>query len=146
MNDSGDVDRILAALRKMTLWIQLWVLWTIFIGIIAVFANNYQITALRKAIREIGGSERPLTWRSVYDDVDAGRSEQAIEKAKILVAREPNQPSAHTRLASLYLANDDLSSAEMEYKTAYDLWPSEENEKALATIEKRIETTKVRQQ
>ena len=142
MNDVNSTDRILAALRKMTLWIQFWVLLNLFMGFIFGCIASCEI--VHRRVQEAKSFEGQLTWNAVWQDSDQGRRDQAIEKAKKILKAQPYTPGAHERMGDLYLVNNILPLAEMEYERAYELWPSEDNEKTLATIRKRIEAQKAK--
>ena len=52
--------------------------------------------------------------------------------------KTPLYPEAHRRLAGAYLAAGDIEKARQHYAEAFRLFPSEENEKLLAAIDRRI--------
>ena len=70
-------------------------------------------------------------------NVRAGDFEKAISIGEELILKTPQYPEAHQRLARAYLASGNIEKAKEHYAEAFRLFPSEENERLLAAIEKR---------
>src|SRR2546426_12144 len=60
------------------------------------------------------------------------------EAASMENTLSPQKPEGHQRLASAYLAAGKAEQARQHYAQAFQLFPSEENEKLLIAIDKRI--------
>ena len=81
-------------------------------------------------------------WYDVARKVHEGEFEKAIAIGEELIVRSPQYPEAHLRLAGAYLAAGNLEKAREHYAEAFRLFPSEENEKLLSAIEKRVKADK----
>ena len=64
----------------------------------------------------------------------------------ITIHKYPDDYYGYTYLGYIYLATGDVQNAETSYRTACELLPTEENERILAAIEKRIMRQKEAQQ
>jgi cytochrome c-type biogenesis protein CcmH/NrfG len=62
----------------------------------------------------------------------------ALSMAQSLVRQQPDYSYGHAWLGSIYLAMDDVTNSEAQYSRAYQLFPSEEYEKDLAAVRKRM--------
>lgn len=71
-----------------------------------------------------------------------GDFEKAIAIGEELILKTPQYPEAHERLARAYLAAGNLEKAKEHYAEAFRLFSSEENEKLLSAIEKRVKADK----
>ena len=58
--------------------------------------------------------------------------------AQTNVARQPSDYYGHSYLAYIYLILGDVTNSEAEYSRAYQLFPSEDNEKSLSAVRKRM--------
>ena len=64
---------------------------------------------------------------------------KALSLAKDNVERQPDyEHYGHAYLGVIYLAMDDVTNSEAQYLRAYELFPSEDNEKNLAAVRKRL--------
>jgi cytochrome c-type biogenesis protein CcmH/NrfG len=88
--------------------------------------------------RHLRGSSQADSWEQVTTAMKRQDFPEALSVAQALVARQPNDPYGHAYLGAIYLPMNDLTNAEAQYSRAYDLFPSEENEKNLAAIRKRL--------
>jgi cytochrome c-type biogenesis protein CcmH/NrfG len=88
--------------------------------------------------RRLRTSSLQDSWERVTTAMREQDFPQALSVAQTLVAREPGHYYGHAYLGAIYLATGDVANAEAEYSRAYDLFPSEENEKALTAIRKRL--------
>ncbi|MGB7746540.1 MAG: hypothetical protein WBN75_04555 [Verrucomicrobiia bacterium] len=88
--------------------------------------------------------QKPSSQEHSWTAVDTAMKQLDYPKALYLtqanVARHPNYYYGHSYLGFIYLAMDDLTNSEAEYLRAYELFPSEQNEKDLAAIRKRVAT------
>ena len=83
--------------------------------------------------------DRAPSWSQVEQAMDRLDHQRALSLAKALVERAPNYYYGHSFLGSIYLAMGDTKQAEAQYARAYELFPSEENEKSLRAVRKRLE-------
>jgi cytochrome c-type biogenesis protein CcmH/NrfG len=88
----------------------------------------------------------PQTQQSQADSWDAVRSamdhfeyDKASGIAQRLVARYPNDYYGYSYLGNIALATGCIKEAESYYARAYELLPSEQHEKMLQAIQKRLE-------
>ena len=77
-------------------------------------------------------------WDKVQAAMRRGDSAAALRLSLLLVDRQPSYYYGHAYLGLIYLTMNDLANAEAEYLRAYQLFPSEENEKNLAAVRKRL--------
>src|SRR5271157_5955568 len=83
-------------------------------------------------------SSQTISWQQVRAAVDRGDCQKALSMAKALVARQPDFAYGHAYLGYVYLAMDDLTSAEAQYLRAYELFPNEDSQKDLDAVRKRL--------
>jgi len=91
---------------------------------------------------ESSPSPHQFDWYDVERSVRLGDFEKAIAVGEELIVKTPQYPQAHQRLAGAYLAAGNLEKAREHYSESFRLFPSEENEKLLSAIEKRIKAEK----
>jgi tetratricopeptide (TPR) repeat protein len=91
---------------------------------------------------ETNPSPHQSDWYDVERNVRLGDFEKAIALGEELIAKTPQYSEAHQRLAGAYLAAGNIEKAKEHYAEAFRLFPSEENEKLLSAIEKRIKPEK----
>jgi tetratricopeptide (TPR) repeat protein len=146
MNDN---ESILAELRKIGAWADMQrkiTKWSfivmgvlipamIVVGIVAV--KQEQTTA--QDILSPQPPEQPawtdVDWKVRHADFDA-----AIKIGEELIQKTPQYPEGHQRLAAAYLAAGKIEQARQHYALAFQLFPTEENEKLLLAIDKRIKS------
>jgi tetratricopeptide (TPR) repeat protein len=141
MNDN---DSILAELRKISAWADMqrkvskWSLiaLAIFLPAMLLFGvvMDHQFT---KHMEDTASSQKP-DWYDVDQNVRHGDFEKAIRIGEELILKTPQYPDAHRRLAGAYLAAGKTDKAREHYAEAFHLFPSEENEKLLIAIDRRI--------
>ena len=141
-------DEILAELRKISAWTDLQRRITkgslICLAVLVPAAIGGFILFDRQL--ETKGESSLAPQRSDWYDVDRavrqGDLEKAIALGEELILKPPQYPEAHERLARAYLAAGNLDKAKEHYAEAFRLFPSEENEKRLSAIEKRVNADK----
>ena len=89
-------------------------------------------------IRAPDKAEKP-TWSDVDWKIRRAELDEGIRIGEELILRTPQYPEGHHRLASAYLAAGKTEQAREHYAQAFRLFPSEENEKLLIAIDKRIQ-------
>ena len=142
-----DNESILAELKKISAWadsqrrITKWSLVTVVILlaamlVFAVFwemhekANLEAATVLPKA--------EDMTWGDVDSNIRRANADEAIRIGEELIQKMPNYAEGHRRLASAYLAAGKIEQAREHFVQAFHLFPSDENEKLVTAIDKRI--------
>lgn len=78
------------------------------------------------------------SWSSVDTAMRQQDFSKALAEAQALVAQQPNYYYGQAYLGVIYLAMGDLTNSEAHYKRAYELFPTEESEKDLAAVRKRM--------
>jgi tetratricopeptide (TPR) repeat protein len=144
----SDNSEILAELRKISAWADLqrritkWSLVFLAVFIPVVVGIGILMERNLKTNLESNVSPRQPEWYDVEHNVRFGDFEKAIAIGEELIQKTPQYPEAHQRLAGAYLASGNLEKAKEHYSEAFRLFPSEENEKLLSAIEKRIKADK----
>jgi Flp pilus assembly protein TadD len=77
-------------------------------------------------------------WSQIQAYLDRGEYSTALSMARAMTNRAATDPFAYACLGRVYLAMGDITNAEALAVRAYELYPIDENEKALAAIRKRI--------
>jgi len=143
-------EAILAELRKVSAWADMqrkitkWslIFITVFIPALIIFGvviENY----LKDEVADIRSSdkvEKP-TWTDVDWRTRRGEVDEAIKIGEELIQKTPQYPEGHHRLATAYLAAGKIQKARDHYAEAFRLFPSEENEKLLVAIDKRLKAS-----
>jgi tetratricopeptide (TPR) repeat protein len=73
-------------------------------------------------------------------NVHRGDFDKAIQIGERLISKTPAYPEAHRRLAGAYLAAGKLEKAREHFAEAVRLFPSDENEKLLTAMDRRIKS------
>jgi cytochrome c-type biogenesis protein CcmH/NrfG len=84
----------------------------------------------------------PETYESVRSAIDRLDYDQATQILKRFVQRYPSDYYGFAYLGNIALATGHLKDAEGYYSHAYELLPSEDHEKLLSAVRKRIEKEK----
>jgi len=83
-------------------------------------------------------SEADHSWTAVQTATKQLDFPRALAMAQSNVARQPSDYYGHSCLGYIYLAMGDVTNSEAEYSRAYQLFPSEDNEKSLSAVRKRL--------
>jgi tetratricopeptide (TPR) repeat protein len=141
MNDN---EPILAELRKISAWADMqrkmtkWSLIVVVVVLPAMALFGIMMEhRLTKNIEDTASSQKP-DWYDVDQNIRHGDFEKAIQIGEELILKTPQYPDAHRRLAGAYLAAGKTEKAREHYAEAFRLFPSEENEKLLIAIDRRI--------
>ena len=143
MNDN---ELILAELRKIGAWadtqrkITKWSLIAVAVCIPAMIVFGIVMESRWKTnMEEIQTPEKPSpSWNDVDWNVRRSNPDEAIRIGQELIQKTPQYPEGHHRLTSAYLAVGKIEKAREHYARAFRLFPSEENEKLLIAMDKRI--------
>lgn len=135
---------VLAELRKISAWadsqrkMTQWLL-ALLAGLVAI-AIVILIVIDRLPNPKPGSNPSPQAtdWNEVDRNVRIGDFDKAIASGEELILKMPQDAEAHERLARAYLAAGKLDKSKEHFAEAFRLFPSEENEKLLSAIEKRI--------
>ena len=142
-----DNEAILAELRKISAWADMqrkvtkWslIFVAVFIPVIVIFGivMENRLKTSMEDIRSPNKVEKP-SWSDVDWNIRRADLDEAISIGEELIQRTPQYPEGHHRLASAYLAAGKIEQAREHYARAFRLFPSEENEKLLFAVDKRI--------
>ena len=125
---SDDINReTLAELRKVRRMFYATMIFVI-VGVSPAFYGG-----VSRSVSRSGPS-----WQGVTTAMQQQDFPKALSMARVLVASQSDYPYGHAYLGSIYLATGDITNSEAEYSLAYQLFPSEESEKDLAAIRKRL--------
>jgi tetratricopeptide (TPR) repeat protein len=78
------------------------------------------------------------SWEQVRSLMSRQDFPVALSMAQSLVAAQPHYDYGHVYLGYVYLAMGDITNAEKQYSDACAIFPSEENQKNLAAVQKRL--------
>jgi cytochrome c-type biogenesis protein CcmH/NrfG len=78
------------------------------------------------------------SWERVTTAMGRQNFTVALSMAQSLVRQQPDYSYGHAWLGAIYLAMDDVTNSEAQYSRACQLFPSEEYEKDLAAVRKRM--------
>ena|SRR3989304_4989366 len=112
------------------------------ISILGVFVALSLLTIpLREHMyfRSKSTSQAADSWREARSLLDQGEIQKGREMTQRLVQKHPHYYYGYVLLGSLNQEEGKLKQAEENYAKAYNLFPTEENEKNLAAIRKAIE-------
>jgi tetratricopeptide (TPR) repeat protein len=145
-------EAILAELRKIAAWADMQrrvTRWSLAIGAVFILAMIvFAIVTVKRAESQMEGGIRDYTkteyWSNVDGNVVDGNFDDAIRIGEKLIRTTPEDPNKHRQLAFAYLAAGKMEQAKEHYAEAFRLFPSEENEKSLNAITKRIERDSTR--
>src|SRR6267142_6595537 len=143
----NDDESILAELRKIGAWADMerkitrWSLIAVAVAVPAMIVigivMEHRLNRSMEDLTAPAKSEKP-TWSDVDWNIRRAELEEAIRIGEALIQKTPQYPEGHHRLASAYLAAGKIEKAREHYAQAFHLFPSEENEKLLIAIDKRI--------
>lgn len=78
------------------------------------------------------------SWATVRSAIDRFDFDKAYGTAQRIVSRYPSNYYGHTFLGSISVATGRFHDAEHHYRRAYEMLPSEENEKMLQAVRRRL--------
>lgn len=143
--ESGASAEILAELRKISSWADLqrkvtkWSLVAMALFVCAVVVIGLLLEGRVQSQLDQTAAPPKHDWYEVDHNVRVGDFDQAIAIGEELIQKTPLYPEAHQRLAAAYLASGNLGKAKEHYAEAFRLFPSDENGKLLAAIERRLQ-------
>lgn len=111
--------------------------------------SNQFLTAVIVTVLLLGtfghprSSEPEHSWTAVQTALRQFDYRKALILAQANVERQSSDYYGHSYLGLIYLAMGDVTNSESEYSLAYKLFPSEDNEKNLAAVRRRMTTEKV---
>jgi thioredoxin-like negative regulator of GroEL len=140
MNDN---EAVIAELRKISAWADMQrkvTRWSLIVVAVAVPVLVVLGVVLEQLLKTKIDSLVPVeqsSWYDVDEKIRGGNFEDAIRMGEELIAKTPQYPEAHRRLAGAYLAAGKVEQARKHYAELFRLFPSEEYQKLLNAIEKR---------
>jgi tetratricopeptide (TPR) repeat protein len=144
MNDN---ESILAELRRIGAWADMqrkitkWSFIVMAIILPAMIVFGIVIVKREAAsLEDTSSPQKPETpaWSDVDWKMRHAELDEAIRIGEELIEKSPQYLEGHQRLASAYLAAGKIEWARQHYEQAFHLFPSEENERLLIAIDKRI--------
>lgn len=139
-------DEILVELRKISAWAdrqrkiskRALIFVAVFVPamILVPFVMEHMA---QKSIEKIGTTEKHV-WCDVDANIRRCDLAKAIQIGEELIQKTPQYPKGHEHLAAAYLAAGWIEMAKKHYAEAARLFPSEEYEKNLIAINKRLAT------
>ena len=140
-------ETILAELRKIGAWADMqrkitkwsFIVIAVFIPVMIIFGVVME-KRLNKSMEEVSSHEKPEkpTWSDVDWNIRRANLDEAVRIGEELIQKTAQYPEGHQRLAAAYLAAGKIEKAREHYAQAFHLFPSEENERLLVAIERRI--------
>ena len=142
MNDN---EAILAELKKVSAWVDMqrkatkWSLIAVavLLPVSLVFAYITERN-IKKSLADSRAPSEALDWYDVERQVRQCDPNKAIEIGESLIAKTPLYPDGHRRLAAAYLAAGRIEKATEHHREAFRLFPSKDNEEALAAVSRRM--------
>jgi cytochrome c-type biogenesis protein CcmH/NrfG len=143
----SDNESILAELRRIGAWADMQrriTKWSLMAVAVLVPAFNVfgivMENRFNAGMEEVHAPEKAAkpSWNDVDWNIRRADFVEAIRIGEELIQKMPQYPEGHLRLASAYLAAGRAEKAKEHYAEAVRLFPTEENGKLLAAIERRI--------
>ncbi len=135
MEDPNVNAQILVELKRLNKLTFRGIIWTIIALVVVLGYFAIRVHSWSSSHKETG-----TTWYNYYrNDMERLDYDQAITHTKAFVNKAPSYYYPHACLGVAYSAKGDFENAKKEFETAYALWPSDDNEKNLKIVEKRIE-------
>ena len=140
MNDERE-DRLLADVRKISEWadgqkkIQKWVL--LFLPIFILFGGFLSYREHKKRMETVQMPEQD-SCRAIENAMDEFKYDKAAGMAQRLSIKYPNDTCGFYYLGRVSLVTGHLKEAEKNYLRTYELFPSENSEKTLQALRKRM--------
>ena len=134
--DTETEKQILAELRKQN---RINVIGLVWLGVLVVLF--VVILAFRDRITSSCRTGVPPSdsWREANALVDKGDFQKGTEMIRRLIAKHPDYYYGYKLMGCVEHELGNLEETEVNYAKAYDLFPTEDNEKDLAAIRKAIE-------
>jgi Tfp pilus assembly protein PilF len=101
----------------------------LFIGVVAATPFMHRLLSSASA-----SSQRVDSWTLARDLIYQGEDSKAEAMLQKLLKRSPDFYYGYSLLGFLYQVHGDAKKAEVNYAKAYDLFPTEENQKTLDAI------------
>ena len=77
-------------------------------------------------------------WSQIDTALELGDFKTALSVARTMTKRTPASYYAYSYLGHVYLTMGDLTNAEAQFTRAYELYPTEDQEKPLTAVRKRL--------
>lgn len=137
--DAETEKQILCELRKQNRMSMICIVW---LGVLVTLFVVSIAFRDRIASSLMAGSLPTDSWREARTLVDKEDYKKGTEMIRRLIAKHPKYYYGYKLMGSVEQELGNLKETEENYAKAYDLFPSEDNEKDLAAIRKVIEKNK----
>ena len=136
----------LRSLRRLAQW-SVWLSVLAFVLLAAFFTFALPQLLRSRSARDVDAHQRAQqqpaadtgdAWAQIQTYLDRGDYPTALSLAKAMTNRAWTDQFPYACLGRVYLAMGDLTNAEALVLRAYELYPVDENEKALTAIRKRL--------
>jgi len=146
MEDNNINQAILKELQNHTRYLRQGTIMSVIV-IVALIAfislSAYRVLTVTKGHEKKSENKADvLSWNQVQPLMEQANYDEALKIAHSLLQKSPGDWYANSYMASIYIARGDLANAEKYYAIAYQLLPSEDNEKMLTAVRKRINSEK----
>ncbi len=85
------------------------------------------------------------SWSEVSSLMEAAEYDKAMTTTRALIEKSPDYFYGYSYLGGIYLAKGDFAKAEENYAKAYELFPTEQNEKSLSAVRKVLKSRQAEQ-
>jgi tetratricopeptide (TPR) repeat protein len=135
MNDTASTEEVLQELRKLVRsnYVAAFVSSLLLICVIWFFPT-------RRTVTQQPQQSQGDSWSAVRVLEDRTDFDKAFAMSQRLVAKYPSDPFGYSHLGNISLATGQLKEAENYYSRAYALFPSDDYEKALRAVRKRLQS------
>ncbi len=140
MDDLDTNYQILQELRKLNRYSRSSIIVVIVLLFVLIAISSIRIW--KSPFRSHSLQKSVVSWDEVRDMRDRQQFTEALSSAKGLMQKAPNDWYGHSFLGYIYMDMGSLKESEKEFALAFKLWPTEDNEKNLKAIRKRIELEK----
>lgn len=144
MNDN-DFTELLQEMRKQTALLRqanrISTTVSIIFGVLLILAVAGSIYLTTVQSKRLGVSyKHEDSWQDARNLLDKGNFKEGIDMTQRLINKNPDYYYGYAVMGSVYHELGDMNKAEQYYSKAFDLFPTEDNEKTLKAIRKSKET------
>jgi cytochrome c-type biogenesis protein CcmH/NrfG len=134
MNDMTSTEEVLQELRKLVRsnYVAAFVSSLLLICVIWFFPT-------RRTVTQQPQQSQGDSWSSVRAMEDHTEFDKAFAMAQRLTTKYPSDPFGYSHLGNISLATGHLKEAESYYARAYAMFPTDDYEKALRAVRKRLQ-------
>ena len=107
--------------------------WVAIVILIAFVCIYIPFRVLGSHRRSAAARSEP-SWAEVGSLMDEAQYDKAMLMTRTLIEKSPDYYYGYSFLGGIYLAKGNFASAEQNFAKAYELFPTEENEKSLLAV------------